>query len=169
MAGIDSASVAGLFGAAAPSEAGDKAIEPPTKKRIILKDNESVAAVLFRPWEASPLDMTPPKDLWSYIASGTKYIQYHSELAAQTQHVDSQHACDYRVGVGLSRHAGLIVNLIERLRTDAYLKAILDKDVYKKAMAESMTLPPFPQTLSTESCKRLFNNNSTNNTNISSQ
>ena len=147
MAANDSASVAGLFGAAAPSEAGDRATDPPAKKRIILKDNDSVAAVLFRPWEASPLDMTPPKELWSYIASGTKYVQYHSDLAAQTQHVDSQQACDYRVGVGLSRHAGLLVNIIERLRTDEYLKLILDKDVYKKAMAEAKTLLPFLQTL----------------------
>ena len=53
MAGIDGASVAGLFGSATPSEIVDGKVEPPTKKRIILKDNESVAAVLFRPWEVA--------------------------------------------------------------------------------------------------------------------
>ena len=91
--------------------------------------------------------MMPPKDLWSYIASGTKYIEYHSEPAAQSQHVDSQHAWDYRVGVGLSRHAGLLVNMIERLRADLYFKATLDKDAYKKAMTEAMGLLPHLQTL----------------------
>ena len=91
--------------------------------------------------------MTPPKDLWSYIASGTKYIQYHSELAAKSEHVDFEGGDDYRVGVGLSRHAGLLVNMIERLRTDVYLRAILDKDAYKKAMTEGLALLPHLQTL----------------------
>lgn len=49
----DAADVANLFGlaSAAPeaSEAGGE--QAPAKKRIILKDSESVAAVLFRPWE----------------------------------------------------------------------------------------------------------------------
>ena len=91
--------------------------------------------------------MTPPKDLWSYIASGTKYIQYHSELAAKSEHVDFEHGEDYRVGVGLSRHAGFLVSMIETLRTDPYLKAILDKDACKKAMTEGIALLLHFQTL----------------------
>ena len=47
------ASVAGLFGAAVVPEIGEGKIDQPAKKRIILKDNESVAAVLFCPWEVA--------------------------------------------------------------------------------------------------------------------
>ena len=46
----DASSVAGLFGAAVAPETAEGGNEPPAKKRIILKDDESVAAVLFRPW-----------------------------------------------------------------------------------------------------------------------
>ena len=53
MAGIGAASVAGLFSSAVAPENGEGKIEQPVKKRIILKDNESVAAVLFRPWEVA--------------------------------------------------------------------------------------------------------------------
>ena len=91
--------------------------------------------------------MTPPKELWSYIAAGTKYIKYNSELAAQAQHVDSQSAWDYRVGVGLSRHAGLLVSMIERLRADNFLKALLEKRAYEKAMVKAIALLPHLQTL----------------------
>ena len=91
--------------------------------------------------------MTQPKELWSYIAAGTRYIEYHSELAAQSQHVDSQSAWDYRLGVGWLRHAGLLVNMIERLRTDTSLKLFLEKRAYKKAIVEGPDFFPHLQTL----------------------
>ena len=57
------------------------------------------------------MDMRPPKELWQYVAAGTRHIEYHSELATQTENMESQSAWAYRVGVGLLRHAGLLANM----------------------------------------------------------
>ena len=126
---------AGLFGAPA-ARVGDGG-EGPNKKRVTLKDSESVAAVMFKAWEASSLENHQPKELWKYIAQGNKFIEYHSELAAT-----AETGGDYRVGVGLSRHAGLLVNTIERLKDDQTLKRLLVKDHLDKAMAEANHLLP---------------------------
>ena len=126
---------AGLFGGPAARD-GDGA-EGTNKKRVTLKDSESVAAVMFKAWEASTLEIHQPKELWKYIAQGNKYIEYHSELAAT-----AEAGGDYRVGVGLSRHAGLLVNAIERLKEDQSLKRLIVKGAYDKAMGEANHLLP---------------------------
>ena len=195
-----SGDVAQLFGAAPAREAseGGAAEEEPVKRRIILKDSETVAAVLFRPWEAhlrmlrnlrirtvvpedaldlrlprtykrirgctrftvstyvksfrfiaqaSPVDSTPPTELWHYISAGTKFIAYHSELAARQEEHATRSAWAYRVGVGLSRHAGLLVNFVERLRTDKALIALLAEQPLKNATVEAEALFPYLQVL----------------------
>ena len=89
--------------------------------------------------------MTPPKELWQYIAAGTNYIAYHSELAAKQEDHDTRSAWAYRVGVGLSRHAGLLVNFIERLRTDKDLIGFLAKQPLQNATVEAETRLPYLQ------------------------
>lgn len=91
--------------------------------------------------------MTSPKELWQYISAGTKYIAYHSELAARLEDHATRSAWAYRVGVGLSRHAGLLVNVIERLRTDKALIALLAKRPLENATAEAEALLPHLQIL----------------------
>ena len=125
---------AGLFGGV-PTRDGDG--ESSGKKRVSLKDSESVAAVMLKSWEASLLEDVQLKELWNYISQGTKYIEYHSELAA-TESTGG----DYRVGVGLSRHAELLVNVIERLKQDEGLKRLIVKEYYERAMTEARELLP---------------------------
>ena len=93
------------------------------------------------------MDSTPPTELWRYISAGTKYIAYHSELAAREEEHATRSAWAYRVGVGLSRHAGLLVNLIERLRTDKALIALLAEQPLKNATVEAEALFPYLQVL----------------------
>jgi hypothetical protein len=86
-------------------------------------------------------------ELWGYISAGTKYIAYHSELAARLEDHTTRPAWAYRVGVGLSRHAGLLVNLIERLRTDKALIALLAEQPLRNATVEADALFPHLQVL----------------------
>ena len=125
---------AGLFGDV-QTRHGDG--EAPLKKRVSLKDSESVAASMLKSWQASVLQDVPSKELWNYISQGTKHIEYHSELAA----TDSNGG-DYRVGVGISRHAELLVNIIERLKEDKSLKRLIVRDAYDRAMIEANELLP---------------------------
>lgn len=93
------------------------------------------------------MDSTPPTELWHYISAGTKFIAYHSELAARQEEHATRSAWAYRVGVGLSRHAGLLVNFVERLRTDKALIALLAEQPLKNATVEADALFPYLQVL----------------------
>ena len=104
-------------------------------------------AYSFRFAQASPLDMTPPTELWQYITAGTKYIAYHSDLAARQEDHDTRSTWAYRVGVGLSRHAGLLVNFIQRLLADNDLIGLLAKQPLQNATVEAEALLPYLQIL----------------------
>ena len=130
MSGTDAAV---LFGGAAAQASGDApAPGEVAAKRRKLKDTDSVANVLFRPWEASPLEGLSPKELFEAAAEGNKYVAYHTELADA--------ADEYRVGVGISRNVGVLVKFIERLEGDQTLKRLLDAKVLDRVLAEAGAL-----------------------------
>ena len=73
------------------------------------------------------------QELWMATVKGNKVVSYHSELAdAQDQ---------YRVGVSISRHAGIILEAMKELKSDNIRKLVKD-DILKGVLAEAN---PFPE------------------------
>ena len=137
MASTDQASVnapaasgVDIFGAAAKD---DKKKE----KRIQLKNCDTVAAKSFDPWGVSVIDEMPMEKLWKIAKTGDQYAQFYTELAAT-----SETGGDYRVGIGISRFAGLMLEVIKELESRNDLKQCLVAKVLDKAIKEAKELKP---------------------------
>ena len=117
-------------------EEGYHAVVGVLKKRVIVRDSKSVAAIMFEPWKASALEDICSHELWRNI-QGRHFIEYHSDLAAT-----GKTGGDYAVGVGLSSHATLLVNTIERLQQDTALRCLIVEKAYEEAMTEAKDLLP---------------------------
>ena len=73
------------------------------------------------------------QELWMATVKGNKVVSYHSEVAdAQDQ---------YRVGVSISRHAGIILEAMKELKSDNIRKLVKD-DILKGVLAEANQLQP---------------------------
>jgi hypothetical protein len=121
---------ADIFGDAAQDDAGKKQ-EP----RIMLKKADSVATKAFDPWGKSAITDMDLAAVWSKVEKGDKWARFFSELAA-----GADHGGDYRVGIGLSRFAGLCVEVGKELKTNANLRKCLQPKVIEKAVEEFDTL-----------------------------
>lgn len=117
---------------------GAKRRAPPEKheRRVKLREDESVAKMLFNPWDCSRLDNVTPKELWDHVAQGDEWIMFHTELAAQEASGGA-----YRVGVGLSRSAGVLIKCLERLESEN-VRLIMDGDKLDRALVEARDLLP---------------------------
>ena len=117
-------------------EEGYHAVVGVLKKRVTVRDSKSVAAIMFKPWEASALEDICSNELWKNI-QGRHFIEYHSDLAST-----GKTGGDYGIGVGLSCHATLLVNTIERLKQDEALRRLIVEKIYEEAMTEAKELLP---------------------------
>ena len=139
------ADAAGLFGcfpaaAGAPS-AGAETHDAAGTRRTKLFPYDSAAAQLLNPYGSSTVSTLTPQALWSAVKKGNKKAAFHSELAAK-----ETTGGEYRVGVGISRTAGTLVEAIDKLKSD-HVKALIKEDLWKKAMDEADTLLPHLQRL----------------------
>lgn len=105
-----------------------------SERRVKLRDEDSVAKLLFHPWEKSPLTDLQPMDLWNHAKEGDDWVAYHTELAA----TESSGGC-YRVGVGLSRCAGIIKKSIGEFRT-SNIKNIIKEELWAQVDADVKAL-----------------------------
>lgn len=135
MAGEDAA---GLFGVAASSaqDAVPGKEKKEFKQRIMLRDQDSVAAQCFDPWGVSSIMEEPMKEVWTKAAEGNKFAVFHSELAAKEQHGGA-----YRVGIGVSRFAMVTLAAITELDKPKYA-AIIKDELMLKAKTEAKALRP---------------------------
>ena len=125
---------AGLFNqdqTASGDQRGEKKLKAPRTK---LQDRDAVSAMLFNPMGKANLSKVPLKDLWDAMKDGDKYVKYHSEFCASEEDGGA-----YRVGVGLSKLAGVYVEGIEALK-DPDLTKYLKEDMLKEAMDEAEVL-----------------------------
>ena len=97
--------------------------------------HRTVAAVMYRPFEASGLETISISRLWTLARRGDGHVAHPSELCA-----DPEMGLDV-VGRGLGRHATVIGKAIERLQTDD-VKALLDSDKMASVLFEAHQLLP---------------------------
>jgi len=100
-----------------------------SERRVKLRDEESVAKLLFQPWEKSILADLDPPQLWKHAKEGDDFVAFHTELAAT-----EESGGPYRVGVGLSRCAGILKKAIAELRSPN-VRALI-ADLHWKSMDE---------------------------------
>ena len=96
-----------LFGAAEVAT-NDAA---PIIKRHKLKMNDTVTAKCFDPFGTSVLEEIPLDTLWTLASKGDKYTEFFTELACRDDQFDGK----YRVGIGISRLAQVVLEVIQRL------------------------------------------------------
>ena len=127
-----SSDAAGLLlnrGASPPADerkGGKRKIPDKSERRTKLRDDDSVAKLLFQPWDKSTLPDLEPMDLWKHAKDGDDFVMFHTELAA-----NDASGGPYRVGVGLSRCAGILKKAIAELRSNN-VQAILKPDLWAK-------------------------------------
>ena len=74
--------------------------EESDKKRVNLRRSDHLVVQCTMPFDTSPLSDVSDIDLWAYAKKGNKYVDHFSELCSDDK---------YKVGVGISRHAHLLL------------------------------------------------------------
>ena len=101
-------------------------------KRINLRRTDHLVAQCLQPYDVSPVEEISYVDLFNFAKKGNKYVVHYSELCSDDA---------YKVGVGLSRHAHLLLKAGEMLK-DATFAAVVDKTMLSKATTAFNTLEP---------------------------
>lgn len=135
MASLFSADALAALRATSDNGAGSSATPPQEKgRRTALYGADSVQLFMLNPWGCSVLDEADDATLWSACAKGNKVAAYHTELAATDP---------YRLGVGISKTAQVLVEAIEKLQNDRLLQLLLKEEPYQRAVDEGTALLPW--------------------------
>jgi len=106
--------------------------EESEQKRVNLRRSDHLVVQSLMPFDTSPLSEVKDPELWAYAKKGNKYVENFSELCSDDK---------YKVGVGLSRHAHLLLQAGLMLNEPKTM-AILDSKVLENAMKEFKVLKP---------------------------
>jgi len=131
------AEAAGLFGSPSNKRGHGQeeiAATAATDRRTKLRKYDRVAAQALNPDGVSVIKDCSLKALWDSATHGNKAVHFYTELAAL-----AETGGPYRVGIGVSRTAGIVKEAINMLKGNDY-KRLMNKQLYDKAMTEALEL-----------------------------
>lgn len=128
---------AGLFASASAASKKRQEDGEPAERRVKLRKTDCVAAQAFNPWGEATIAHSTLGELWTSASEGSTAAMFHTELAAT-----AASGGDYRVGIGMSRTAEVLLVAIDRLRDDKNLESLLVKQHRARALEDAKQIEP---------------------------
>ena len=130
--------MAKLFPDAATTTKAADGTKQQKAKRVMLLNQDTIAAKFLDPYDVSPLADIELSTLWRLAKKGDKWAEFWVELAASPDQ-----GGDYRQGVFLSRFAEVTTNAGNEILKNENFRKCIDAQVFDKACKEFKELKPF--------------------------